>query len=86
MTAHLSPEVVTREVVQTRAFDDDGVAHIVCHCTDDAVAACGLDVADSPWDETCEEPDCPLCRLRWPLDAAACPWGCSCSEECGPDL
>lgn len=78
-----APSVVPIEVVQTRGHEDDGVAHIVCHCTEDARSACGLDVAGEPWSDD-EEPDCPLCRVAWPLTAPACPWGCSCDEECGP--
>lgn len=59
------------------------VAHWVCHCTNDEVAACGLDVANVPLVNETEQPDCPLCALAW-SDAPTCPWGCSC-DECASD-
>jgi hypothetical protein len=78
--------VAPLEIVQTSATDDlIDVTHITCHCTDDAVSACGLDVRDATWaddvtdDDT--EPPCPLCELAWPDDSPTCPWGCVC-EEC----
>ncbi len=57
-------------------------AHLVCHCTDDNIAACGLDVTDEPWTDGPDEDDCPLCVLAWPDDAPCCPWGCRC-DDCG---
>lgn len=72
-------------VVLSKVQDDDDTIHWVCHCTNDNIAACGLDVTDSEmlspstWGE---DDDCPLCVLAWP-DGPTCPWGCSCPGECG---
>lgn len=60
-------------------FDDD-TWHFVCHCTNDNIAACGLDVTDEPWVDRGDEEACPLCWLSWP-DGSYCPWGCTC-EDC----
>lgn len=76
MTAVQDHEVAT-------TVNTDDVCHIVCHCTEDKIAACGLDCTGLPWDDDRDLP-CPLCYEAWPDDAETCPWGCSCPEECGP--
>lgn len=58
---------------------DDG-CHLVCHCTDDKISACGLDVEDDPWAVDDDEPACVMCCLAWPDGAPTCPFGCSCYE------
>lgn len=76
--------IVAIEPVFDEAFelDETEPVHLVCHCTKDAVAACGLDVTFEPWEEyALEELECPLCLLVWPDGAPTCPWGCAC-EEC----
>lgn len=70
-------------IVDRPAAVEDDVEHIVCHCTDDNVAACRKDVTDSEWSEMPDDRICALCLLAWPIDAPTCPWGCAC-EECGP--
>lgn len=59
------------------------VFHVVCHCTDDRISACGANVQNEIWTDEPAMDDCSLCILAWPQRAAACPWGCSC-DECGP--
>lgn len=80
MSVGYVPEVISEPEDGTE--DDHGVIHWVCHCTDDAITACGLDLSHSPLMETLPgevlDEDCPLCRLAWPVDG--CPWGCSCAE------
>jgi hypothetical protein len=58
------------------------LSHIVCHCTEDNVSACGIDCTDDAWVDPEDEHPCPLCELAWPYEALACPWGCACGE-CG---
>lgn len=55
--------------------------HLVCHCSDFNIAACGLDVTGMELIEGVKgsADDCPLCMLAWP-DDKPCPWGCSCWE------
>ena len=73
--------IAALEVVQTTGTQDkDDIWHFVCHCTDDNLSACGLDVTESPWVDGAEDKECPLCNLAWP-DGEPCPWGCTC-EEC----
>ena len=73
------------EIVQTTAAQDlDDIWHAVCHCTDDRIAACGLDCSDAPWCDDGDDKVCPLCILAWPDDAPTCPWGCDCEDDCGP--
>ena len=63
------------------ADEDDETMHLVCHCTDGDVSACGLDVSESKWVELDEQPPCPFCEAIWPESSPVCPWGCSC-EDC----
>ncbi len=71
------PDVVA---VETTHADEWEPAHLVCHCTDNEVAACGLNMAGQPWAE--EDDDvCALCLLVWP-DGSPCRWGCDCEECC----
>lgn len=80
----ITPERVVENVTSERASDIPDECHLVCHCTDDKVAACGYDATKTPWVENPdEEPPCPLCFLEWPDGAPMCPWGCAC-DECGP--
>lgn len=67
-------------------LDHEGIYHVVCHCTDDNIAACGLDVSDRPLTRDVDDDklECPMCALAWPVEAPTCPWGCSCEEDCGP--
>lgn len=77
-------ELVIECVMDELTSDGPDVTHLVCHCTDDDIAACGLDVSDSPWaPESTDEVPCPLCFTAWDADAPTCPWGCAC-DECGP--
>lgn len=72
------------EAVQVSSAEDtDDIWHIVCHCTNDDTAACGLDCTTAVWSDDGDEAVCPLCRLVWPIDAPMCPWGCGC-DECAP--
>lgn len=79
----LESEIITEQVEDDD--DDPRVQHLVCHCTNDNVAACGKNVAEVEWvtEETYHEGlTCVLCMVAWPDDAPRCPWGCACSEEC----
>lgn len=77
MTAVFLDEITL--TVDTKAEPDP--VHLVCHCTNGDVAACGKDVSDSDWaNEAPDEKDCPLCVLAWP-DGEPCPSGCKC-EAC----
>lgn len=72
-------------VIDTTSNNDPDETHLVCHCTDDNLAACGFDASTSPWcAPDAEEVPCPLCYTAWPAGAPTCPWGCNC-DECGPD-
>lgn len=78
------------EAEPTTVAEDDGpdIDHIVCHCTDDKIAACGQDVSHLPWVSaigTNQHMICSLCVLVWPTEAPACPWGCTCFE-CGSGI
>lgn len=82
MTAALTEREIVESVDVVE--DDPDTTHLVCHCTDFNVAACGLDVAHLPWTpDAPEERDCPLCVLAWP-DGWTCPSGCAC-EDCWPE-
>lgn len=78
MTTLTEQEIVeSTDVIGT----EPNVVHLVCHCTDDTIAACGLDVSETPWTpDAPEKDDCPLCVLAWPADST-CPSGCAC-EDC----
>ena len=72
------------EAVTTHRPSDpaDDLEHLVCHCTDDNIAACRKDVTDSAWTNLPDDMTCALCLLAWPIDSPTCPWGCAC-DECG---
>lgn len=61
-------------------FDFD-ITHWVCHCTNDNIAACGLDVTEMNLEQGYipNEQYCALCVLAWP-ENSPCPWGCECHE------
>lgn len=80
---------VIEPVVETTSGEEDGVTHISCHCTDNKIAWCGIDVSDQPLEDEGFEIDdidsCVLCALVLDdLKDERCPWGCTCDDGCGP--
>lgn len=61
----------------------DETDHVVCHCSNDNVGWCGLDLTDSPWVDDEDGTPCPLCALLEDDLIDACPWSCSCAECVG---
>lgn len=77
-------------VVETSTGDDEpDTMHISCHCSDNNTAWCGIDLTGVPLDDDAFDMDsrdsCVLCKLVIEqLEDKRCPWGCTCSPECGP--
>lgn len=71
------------EKVYPKAPEDDELDHITCHCTDNKISFCKLDVSDVPVLLDGMEPNvCPTCVLMYELANPKCPFGCACVEEC----
>ena len=81
---------VEEAVVETSSADDEpDIAHLSCHCTENKIGWCGIDLSDVPLSadpfDLDEDDCCPLCALVLEqMGDEHCPWGCSCSKECGP--
>lgn len=74
------------EEIVDKATNDDDVMHLVCHCSNDEISACGLDCSEVAWhDVNSSEPPCPMCVIVWP-EGSPCPWGCECEECFSPDF
>ena len=79
----MSPDLIILPTTSgIESGEDFEIIHNVCHCTEDRIAWCGLDVTDETWAEgSSDERDCPLCGVVIDADPDRCPWGCRC-EEC----
>jgi hypothetical protein len=72
---------IERTTVDIEKLMDDQV-HLVCHCTDDDWAFCGLYLHGEPWKDT-EDNSCVMCVLAGEKSVDTCPWGCDCDECAG---
>ena len=77
---------IDQEELAKPTSSEEELSHIVCHCTKQNIAWCGLDVSDTPFIPDPLDLDdvkaCVFCVLTVEISPHTCPWGCAC-DICG---